>query len=142
MKKKSVLFGVEKMERLNEKLLIFIKALSGRECRLIKMAWEGESSQPQPEAINRVNCITNVPILIQCLLSTTVILIWLPVAVRETDLGCLQNVLSVLTMTKLSCAHAVSCFFSDINYSTLETQRLKNKAVTWQNYISEIYLRF
>lgn len=30
--KKSVLFGVEKMESLNEKLLIFIKVLSGGEC--------------------------------------------------------------------------------------------------------------
>lgn len=29
--KKSVLFGVEKMESLNEKWLIFIKALSGGE---------------------------------------------------------------------------------------------------------------
>lgn len=30
--KKSVLFGVEKMESLNEELLIFIKVLSGGEC--------------------------------------------------------------------------------------------------------------
>lgn len=94
---------------------------------VIKMAWGGRSSQPQPEAINCANCITNVPILIPSLLSNTVILIWLPVAVRETNLGCLENVLSVLTMTKLSCNHAVSYFSSDINCSTLETKRLKKK---------------
>lgn len=89
--------------------------------RLIKMAWEGRSSQSQPEAINCANCITNVPILIPSLLSNTVILIWLPVAVRETNPGCLENVLSVLTMTKLSCSHELAISLSDVNCSTLET---------------------
>ena len=104
---------------------------------LIKMAPEGRSSQPQPEAINCTNCITNVPILIPSLLSNTVILIWLPVAVRETNLGCLENILSVLTMTKLSCNHAVSYFSSDISCSTLETKRLKNKS----SNVAKLYFR-
>lgn len=106
--------------------------------RPITMAWDGESPQPQPEAINHVNCITNVPILIPCLLSNTVILIWLPVAVRETNLGCLKKVLSVLTMTKLSCSHAAaSDLFSDISYSAFETKRLKYKS----NHLAKLYFR-
>lgn len=105
--------------------------------RPIKMAWDGESSQSQPEAINHANCITNVPILIPCLLSNTVILIWLPVAVRETNLGCLENVLSVLTMTKLSCSHAASCLLPDISYSALETKRVKYKS----NNLAKLYFR-
>lgn len=102
------------------------------------MAWDGESSQTQPEAINHVNYITNVPVLIPCLLSNTVILIWLPVAVRERNLGCLKNVLSVLTMTKLSCSHAAASYlFSDISYSAFETKRLKYKS----NHLAKLYFR-